>query len=59
MACSHLRQKAFLAVDEWLRVLEQLEEALERQDSAALAMINAPLDRLAAYYGYLYEMAKG
>lgn len=52
------RQKASLSVEEWLRVLKQLEEALERQDSAALTMINAPLDRLAAYYGRLYEMAK-
>ncbi len=53
------RQKASLPVDEWLRVLEQLEEVLEQQDSTALATINAPLDRLAAYYGHLYEMAKG
>jgi NAD(P)-dependent dehydrogenase (short-subunit alcohol dehydrogenase family) len=53
------RQKASLPVDEWLRVLEQLEAALLRQDSTALAMIDAPLDRLAAYYGHLYEMAKG
>jgi len=53
------RQKASLSVDEWLRVLEQLEKALEHQDSAALATISAPLDRLAAYYGHLYEMARG
>jgi NAD(P)-dependent dehydrogenase (short-subunit alcohol dehydrogenase family) len=53
------RQKASLPVDEWLRVLEQVEEVLEHQDSAALAMINAPFDRLAAYYDHLYEMAKG
>jgi len=53
------RQKASLPVEEWLRVLEQLEVVSPRQDSTALAMIHAPLDRLAAYYGYLYEMAKG
>ena len=53
------RQKASLPVDEWLRVLEQLEVVLQHQDSTALAMINAPFDRLAAYYGHLYEMAKG
>ncbi len=53
------RQKAALPVDEWLRVLEQLEVALQSQDFTALAMINAPLDRLAAYYGHLYEMTKG
>lgn len=53
------RQKASLPVDEWLGVLAQLEAALQRQDSTALAMINAPLDRLAAYYDHLHEMAKG
>jgi hypothetical protein len=53
------RQKASLPVDEWLRLLEQLEGILLRQDAAALANINAPFDRLAAYYAYLYEMAKG
>jgi hypothetical protein len=44
------RQKASLPVDEWLWVLAQLEVALQHQDPAALAMINAPFDRLAAYY---------
>ena len=53
------RQKASLPVDEWLRVIEQLEEVLQHKDSTALAMINAPFDRLAAYYDHLYEMAKG
>lgn len=53
------RQKAALPVDEWLRVLEELEAALQHQDATALAMIDAPLDRLAAYYGHLYDMAKG
>jgi len=37
-------QKASLPVDEWLRLLEQLEEVLQRQDSTALAMINTPFD---------------
>jgi NAD(P)-dependent dehydrogenase (short-subunit alcohol dehydrogenase family) len=53
------RQKASLPVDEWLRVLERMEAALEEQDSTALGMINAPLGRLVDYYGHLYEMAKG
>jgi hypothetical protein len=53
------RQKASLPVDEWLRTLERLEAALEEQDSTALGMIHAPLDRLADYYGHLHEMAKG
>ena len=53
------RQKASLPADEWLRVLDQLEAALEYQDSDALAMINAPFDRLAAYYEHLHDMAKG
>jgi NAD(P)-dependent dehydrogenase (short-subunit alcohol dehydrogenase family) len=53
------RQKASRPVDEWLQVLEQLAVALQRQDFAALARINAPFDRLAAYYGHLYEVAKG
>ncbi|MGD8454839.1 MAG: SDR family NAD(P)-dependent oxidoreductase [Anaerolineales bacterium] len=53
------RQKASLPVDEWLRLLERLEAALEEQDSTALGMIHAPLDRLADYYGHLHEMAKG
>jgi hypothetical protein len=53
------RQKASLPVDEWLRVLERLEVALQTQDSTALATINPPLDRLASYYEHLYQMAKG
>lgn len=53
------RQQASLSVDEWLRVLEQIEVMLQHQDFTALAMIDAPFDRLAAYYGHLYEMAKG
>ncbi len=53
------RQKASLPVDEWLRVLERLEAVLLNRDPTALATINAPLDRLAAYYRHLYEMAKG
>ncbi|NPV80538.1 MAG: hypothetical protein HPY52_09735 [Firmicutes bacterium] len=52
-------QKASLPVDEWFRALERLEAALRQQDSTALAMINAPLDRLAVYYDHLYEMARG
>ena len=48
-----------MPVDDWLRVLEQLETALQQQDSAACATIKAPFDRLATYYAYLYDMAKG
>jgi hypothetical protein len=36
-----------------------LEVVLEQQDSTALGMINAPLGRLADYYGHLYELAQG
>jgi len=53
------RQKASLPVEEWLQALSLLESALERGDGAALAAIRAPLDRLAAYYAHLHEMAKG
>lgn len=53
------RRKASLPVDEWLRVLMQVEEVLEHQNSTVLVMINAPFDRLAAYYGHLHEMTKG
>lgn len=53
------RKRASLSVDEWLQVLAQLEAALQHQDSAALVTIDAPFDRLAAYYAHLHEMAKG
>jgi NAD(P)-dependent dehydrogenase (short-subunit alcohol dehydrogenase family) len=52
-------QKASLPVEEWLRVLERLEGALQAQDFAAVATIHAPFDRLAAYYEHLHQMAKG
>lgn len=55
----NFRQKASLPVVDWLRLLAQLEEALQHQDTFALAKINAPLDRLEAYYDHLYEMGKG
>jgi hypothetical protein len=53
------RKKASLPVEEWLKVLARLEEALAAQDAASMAAINTPFDRLAAYYAHLYEMAKG
>jgi NAD(P)-dependent dehydrogenase (short-subunit alcohol dehydrogenase family) len=53
------RQKAALPVEEWLRLLDQLETVLQHQDFTTLATINAPFDRLAAYYGFLQDMAKG
>ena len=48
-----------MPVDEWLRLLAQLEDALSRRDTEALAATQAPLRRLADYYKHLYEMAKG
>ncbi|MCR4403488.1 MAG: SDR family oxidoreductase [Firmicutes bacterium] len=53
------RRHASMSVDEWLRVLEQLELALQDRDASAVARIAAPLDRLAAYYAYLHKMAEG
>ena len=53
------RKKASMPVDEWLRLLEQLEDALSRRDTSALAATQVPLERLADYYHHLYEMAKG
>jgi NAD(P)-dependent dehydrogenase (short-subunit alcohol dehydrogenase family) len=53
------RQKASLPVDEWLCLLKRLETALLAGDPTAWTTINPPLDRLASYYGHLYEMAKG
>jgi hypothetical protein len=52
------RQKASLSVDEWLRALDQLQGALEPQTPASV-MPSVALDRLAAYYAHLHEMAKG
>lgn len=53
------RKKASMPVDEWLRLLEQLEDALSRRATSALAATQVPLSRLADYYRYLCEMAKG
>jgi NAD(P)-dependent dehydrogenase (short-subunit alcohol dehydrogenase family) len=53
------RRVAGRPVEEWLDTLAQLEDALERRDADALATVHAPLERLAAYYAHLHEMARG
>jgi NAD(P)-dependent dehydrogenase (short-subunit alcohol dehydrogenase family) len=53
------RQRASMSVGDWVRTLDELEEALLQRDTVAVSRIDAPLDRLAAYYGHLHKMAKG
>ena len=53
------RQKASMPVDNWLARLEQLETVLQQGDMSTLVALYLPLDRLASYYAYLHDMAKG
>jgi NAD(P)-dependent dehydrogenase (short-subunit alcohol dehydrogenase family) len=53
------KKKAGMTVEEWLQTLERLEQASSGQSSETLAAIHAPLEALAGYYGYMYEIGKG
>jgi len=53
------KNRAGMTVEQWLVVLEQLASCLEAQDAATLTRIHPPLSKLANYYLYLYDMAKG
>jgi hypothetical protein len=48
-----------MPIEQWLDTLNQLETNLEKQDSVQLAATCAPLESLANFYVYLYDMAKG
>lgn len=51
------KKQSGMPVERWLDALQQLESALAAQDGAAIAQIEAPLSKLAAYYGRLQELA--
>jgi len=53
------KRQAGMPVEQWLDRLKRLEQCLEAQDNLALGTINAPLDSLAVYYGFLYQAAEG
>ena len=53
------RNRAKMPVEQWMETLDQLETALEKQDSVQTTSIHAPLASLADFYTYLYDMAKG
>ncbi len=48
-----------MPVELWLETLERLGRCLEAGDLVTLRTIEAPLGSLAAYYGYLADMARG
>jgi NAD(P)-dependent dehydrogenase (short-subunit alcohol dehydrogenase family) len=56
---SSFKKQAGMTVERWLDMLERLERCLGAQDSLALGTINAPLDSLAAYYGFLFKAGEG
>lgn len=53
------RQRTGLPVDECAEVVARAARAAAAGDLAGLALANPPLRGLAAYYGYLADMAKG
>ncbi len=53
------KKQAGMTVEQWLDRLARLERCLEAQDNLTLATINAPLDSLAAYYGFLHKAGEG
>jgi NAD(P)-dependent dehydrogenase (short-subunit alcohol dehydrogenase family) len=53
------KQYARLPVEEWLKTLEKMEQALEARNVAGLSGVRPPFEGLAGYYAHLHEMAKG
>lgn len=53
------RKQASMPVEQWIEVLERLEQALLAQDAGTVFSIQAPFNLLAGFYTNLYEMAKG
>jgi NAD(P)-dependent dehydrogenase (short-subunit alcohol dehydrogenase family) len=53
------KKEAGLPIDKWLEVLDALEGYSEAKDLAGLAVVQAPLGKLASYYDHLNEMARG
>jgi NAD(P)-dependent dehydrogenase (short-subunit alcohol dehydrogenase family) len=56
---SNFRKVAGAQVEDWLAALAVLEEALENGDASALGDMPAPLEKLAAYWKHLQELARG
>jgi len=56
---SNFRKVAGAPVEDWLAALEALERALENGDASALGAVPAPLEKLAAYWKHLQELARG
>ncbi len=53
------KKTAGMTVEEWLDTLDRVEQASRGRSSEGLAATHAPLEALAAYHAYMYEMGKG
>jgi hypothetical protein len=53
------KRHSLMTVEQWLDVLERLERGLKARDREALVQIDAPLEKLAGYYGRMQELARG
>lgn len=53
------KKYASMTVEEWLVILDRLEQAAESHSSEDLAAVRAPVRALASYHAYMYEMGKG
>jgi len=53
------REQAGMPGEQWLEVLERLEQALASRDANAVSTIQVRFDLLVGFYANLYEMAKG
>ncbi len=56
---SNFRKVAGAPVEAWLASLAALEQALAEADAGALSDLPAPLEKLAAYWKHLQELARG
>jgi hypothetical protein len=53
------KKYAGMTAEEWLEILDRLEQAAATRSGDSLVAIRAPLGGLASYHAYMHEMAKG
>lgn len=55
----NFKKQAGMPVDQWLARLEELEKDAARDDRQAVLSLDVPLNRLADFYTYLQQAARG
>jgi hypothetical protein len=53
------KQRAGMPVERWIESLVRLEELLRSSDRPAMVSAMPPLEKLAAFYAHLADMARG